>query len=235
MIAWGLFFLFFRNIKLLKTHFEEIDQVSQDVGFSERVVNHIEKARRLIPKMVKNIVFFWHMVTIIIDSYGFSDEISQILRDQLIPICYLQQAAKKAKKAEERHAIQAKADEMLASLRASDGPFANLNKTEAMKIEQAAKECAGLFQRSSSCVEGRNGQLSLHHHKHHRLSGDKLISLSVVHNFFTKRQDGTTPAERFFGSKPDDLFDYLVDQLDFPIRPAKQRPPKPCKPLLMAV
>lgn len=220
--------------ELLKTRFTEIDQVAQEVGFSERVIQHIEKARRLIPKMVETVAFFWCMLMIILDNYAFSDEVSQVLRSQLVPICYLQQAAKKAKTAEKRHAIQAKADKLLLSLHASDGPLANLNKTEAMKVEQAARECAGLFQRSSSCVEGRNGQLALHHHGQHRLSGRKLEALTVAHNFFTKRQDGTTAAERFFGAKPTDLFGYLVDHLNLPIRPAERRHPKLSEPLLMA-
>jgi hypothetical protein len=38
-----------------------------------------------------------------------------------------------------------------------------------------------------------------------------------------KRSDGTTAAERFFGKKPTDLFEYLVDRLDLPGRPAQKR------------
>jgi hypothetical protein len=53
-------------------------------------------------------------------------------------------------------------------------------------------ECADLFQRSSSAVEGRNGQLSLHHHGRHRLSDRKLAALTAVHNFHIRRADGTT-------------------------------------------
>ena len=86
-------------------------------------------------------------------------------------------------------------------------------------LEQAAEPCAVLFQRSSSCVEGRNGQLALWHHSLHRLSERRLRVLTVLHNFFLRRRDGTTAAERFFEAAPGDLFPWLLDRLPFPARP----------------
>jgi Family of unknown function (DUF6399) len=90
-------------------------------------------------------------------------------------------------------------------------------------IETVAEECASLFQRSSSCVEGRNGQLSLRHHSFHRLSNRKLAALTSVHNFFITRKDGTTAAERFLGSKPKAMFEFLLENNDLPRRPAQKR------------
>ncbi|MEW6736820.1 MAG: DUF6399 domain-containing protein, partial [Acidobacteriota bacterium] len=78
------------------------------------------------------------------------------------------------------------------------------------------------FQRSSSCVEGRNGQFSLRHHSLHRIGIRKLQALTIVHNYFIKRRDGTTAAQRFFGSKPADLFQWLIDRVSLPARPAKR-------------
>ena len=73
-------------------------------------------------------------------------------------------------------------------------------------------------------MEGRNGQLALRHHSLHAMSSVRLEALTVVHNYFIRRPDGTTPAERFFGTKPDDLFEWLLDHLDMPARPAMKRP-----------
>jgi hypothetical protein len=73
--------------------------------------------------------------------------------------------------------------------------------------ETVARECADLFQRSSSPVEGRNGHLDLFHHGHHRLMTRKLKALTATHNYLKQRPDGTTAAERFFGKKPRDLLD----------------------------
>src|SRR5262245_5046454 len=106
------------------------------------------------------------------------------------------------------------------------GPASGLSKLPAedrAKVERVAEQAADLFQRSSSCVEGRNGQLALRHHSLHRLSNGKLVALTVVHNYYLTRRDGTTAAERFFGTKPRDLFGWLVDRLDVPARPAAKR------------
>jgi hypothetical protein len=103
-------------------------------------------------------------------------------------------------------------------------------------INQVAQECAQLFQRSSSCVEGRNGQLALQHHGLHRISNRKLAALTTAHNYFVKRDDGTTAAERFFGSKPRDLFEWLLDKVNISGRPAleRQRPKRVEFPALVA-
>jgi hypothetical protein len=45
----------------------------------------------------------------------------------------------------------------------------------------------------------------------------------VVHNFWTRRPDGTTPAQRFFGQKHRDLFEFLLATLPPPKRPAARR------------
>lgn len=79
-----------------------------------------------------------------------------------------------------------------------------------------ALECAHVFQRSSSCVEGRNGQLSLKFHAFRRMNKQTLTVLTVLHNFFIKRADGTTGAERFFEQKPHDLFTWLLDKVELP-------------------
>ena len=72
-------------------------------------------------------------------------------------------------------------------------------------------------------MEGRNGQLALRYHSLHRLPERKLQALTAIHNYWIKRGDGTTAAERFFGSKPGDLFEELLVRLPVPSRPAKRR------------
>jgi hypothetical protein len=83
-------------------------------------------------------------------------------------------------------------------------------------------------------VEGRNGRLSLHHHGQGRLSAARLKALGVVHNYLSRRADGTTAAERFFGSKPRDVFGWLLERLPELPRPAARRPKKPAQSLRAA-
>ncbi len=125
--------------------------------------------------------------------------------------------------------LKALSSELLTALCQPEHPLNRLSPTELAVLEQAAAECADLFQRSSSCVEGRNGQLALHHHGRHRLSARKLKALTAVHNYFIRRSDGTTAAACFFRRRPEPLFEQLLERLPPPPRPARKRP-KPPKP-----
>ena len=44
-----------------------------------------------------------------------------------------------------------------------------------------------------------------------------------MHNYFIRRPDGTTAAERFYGRQPRDLFAWLLDRLSIPARPHARR------------
>ncbi|MBF0238416.1 MAG: hypothetical protein HQM12_11975 [SAR324 cluster bacterium] len=52
------------------------------------------------------------------------------------------------------------------------------------------------FHRASSAVEGRNGCLSQMMHNGRKLTSTRLKALTEVHNFDSRRYDGSTPAER---------------------------------------
>ena len=141
----------------------------------------------------------------------------------LIPGFYLEKVSQKEKDPERKQRSRQRSLELLSVLTDRDGPFSICDDREIARMVKKAKACAGIFQRSSSCVEGRNAQLSLHHHGMHRLSDRKLKSLTVIHNFYLKRSDGTTAAERFFESKPSNMFDWLLNEMDSPPRPRSKR------------
>jgi hypothetical protein len=65
------------------------------------------------------------------------------------------------------------------------------------------------YQRCSSSVEGRNGYLSQIFHNRRGLSSQQLKVMTVIHNFYLKRGDGTTAAERLFGRQFPDLFQWV--------------------------
>ena len=75
------------------------------------------------------------------------------------------------------------------------------------------------YQRSSSCVEGRNGVISFKHHQLHDMSERKRGVMTAIHNFFNLRKDKKTAAERFFENKPADLFQKVLDSISIPARP----------------
>ncbi len=140
------------------------------------------------------------------------------LRRTIIPGVYLREVARKEKDAEKKIQISEMSQELLSVLTQKDGPFSDYSESHIIMLEKAAEECAQIFQRSSSCVEGRNAQLSLRHHGIHRLSDRCLKAQTIVHNYYRNR-DGTTPAERFFNTKHNDLFEWLLEKMDFPARP----------------
>ena len=219
--------------QLLASSFSGLDMIAREASLSDRAVQHIDKARRLIPSMLETIAFFWSMVSITLKELELSPHIEQVMLQHLIPAYYLHIAASKVP-LPKRQTILAVVEKLLVPLRASDGPFASLDKEQVQHLESVAKECAGFFQRSSSCVEGRNGHLSLRHHSQHNISHRKLQALTVVHNFVVERPDGTTAAERFFGNKPKSLFKHLLDRIDLPARPAKRRSQPVSQPWLLA-
>ncbi len=212
----------------LEQHFAEIETVAAEAHLSDRCVKRIEKAKRVTVDMVATVAFFLLTVRAKVEALSLAPEIEKAMHHNMIPAIYLHGVAEKTQDVEQRPALQRKSEELLAPLLSRDGPLADLVAEEKVVLETVAQECAHLFQRSSSCVEGRNGYLALHHHSLHRLGDRKLAALTTVHNYFVKRQDGTTAAERFFGSKPRDLFGWVLDQVDLPGYPARKRSrPKP--------
>jgi hypothetical protein len=108
---------------------------------------------------------------------------------------------------------------------ASGGAFSTLHPLEQGRLKQQAAKLAAVFQRSSSNVEGRNGDLSLRNHQLRGLDHPrKRACLTAVHNFFLTRPDGTTAAERFFGQKPRSMFAAVFASVEIP--PAPLSPPR---------
>jgi hypothetical protein len=53
----------------------------------------------------------------------------------------------------------------------------------------------------------------------HRLSDQKLKALTVIHNYYLERPDGTTAAERLYENRPIDMFEWLLEKMASPPRP----------------
>ena len=220
----------------LEQAFTQLEHLADAASLSQRCRERLQKARRVVTDLLATVTFFIMTITAKIEALDLAPEVESVVLNQLIPALYLRRVAAQTTDGEHRQRLQHHATELLAPLNAPGSPLTGLPPDELALIEQVATESAPLFQRSSSCVEGRNGQLALHHHHLHRIRPRRLAALTTIHNYFIRRPDGTTPAERFFGSKPADLFEWLLDHVPMPARPARKRPPPPvAKPLLRAV
>ena len=207
----------------LTRHFDTLDQVAAEAGLSAHAREKLAKARRVLGAMQTTLVFFWTMIATRLEAWQVNPSARQWMQEQLIPGYYLQRAAEKAGSAQERQRLRALSEEVLARARAPDGLWSTLSPEVRADLERKAQQCADFFQRSSSCVEGRNGQLSLKHHALHHLTTRKLRALTVLHNYMLQREDGSTAAQRFYGTAPRDLFPWLREHLSMPARPRRKR------------
>jgi hypothetical protein len=151
-------------------------------------------------------------------------EVERAVYETLLPGWYWQQAARRARTAEEGRPQAELAERRLQEAWAEGGVLRQLAAEDQERVRRVSEEVVGLFARSSSCVEGRNGRLSLFRHGQTRLSAGRLKALTVMHNYVSERADGTTAAERFFGKKPRDVFGWLLERLPDLPRPAARRP-----------
>ena len=187
---------------------------------------HLAKAQRLTVPWLATLAFFWARVQTRVDALDLAPDVEQAVLTQLIPALYLARVAGRSSHADTRHRLTALSAQLLEPLRQPTHPLQALAPTRRAQIEAVAGGCADLFQRSSSCVEGRNGHLSLYHHGSHRLSDRKLAALTAMHNYYVRRPDGTTAAERFFGRAHPALFDQVLAHVGLPL-PARRRRPRP--------
>ncbi|WP_300988989.1 DUF6399 domain-containing protein [Thiocapsa sp.] len=202
----------------------------------ERARERLAKAERLTVQWLATLAFFFATVTARVEALALSPELeAAVLESSSSPASTSKRVAARSTAAETRHRVQAASTALLDVLRRADHPLQRLAPEDSARVEQVAGACADLFQRSSSCVEGRNGQLSLHHHGRHRLSDRRLAALTAVHNFHIRRPDGTTAAERFFGRTHPALFEELLLRVPLPPRPRRRRPRPPKLPYLMPV
>ena len=207
----------------LDLRFAQIDQVADEAGLGEKCLALLDKARRLVPQMVATISFIHSMIRKHVEALHLGVEVEDAMFRLLIPLHYLRLRVRKTKTAAARADLKRTIAGLQQAVDAPGSALARLPEPARAMVERVAIMCAEWFQRSSSNVEGRNGVLALRHHSIHHLSQRKLGALTVIHNFFVLREDGSTAAERFFGHKPRDLFEYLLMTLPPPKRPAARR------------
>ena len=207
--------------KELEEQYSQIEEVAKRNDCSDKQKKKIHQSKKMVEKMKSTVSAFFFFIQAYVEGLHIIPKIKEIFMDVLIPMEYLKMVSSRIRIKEEKDGITTMISKLLDTLHQRDGPWNNLSDEKQKKLLLHAKTCAGKFQRSSSCVEGRNGYLSLLYHGFHRLSPEKLKSLTVIHNFFIKGKDGKIPAEKFFEQKPRDLFEWLLDKTSFPLRPRK--------------
>lgn len=205
----------------LRATFARMRERARAAGLSERREALLAKAARVIPRLVATIAWVHRQIEARVSELSLPPAVSTSVMSELIPGLYLLRAAGRARDAETREGLRTRGQALVSRARA--GVLGSLPDAARRQVERVAQGCAELFVASSACVEGRNGHLRLHLHHLHRLPPRRLKALTVVHNFFLTRRDGTTAAERFFGAPHDDLFETICARLPTPPRPRPRR------------
>ena len=197
--------------------FKTIRKSAEEAGLSFHSHDRIAKAERAFGLMVGFLKEFFLVLAALLLDMQLPIAQKRFFKEVVFPLSYLNMIWKRfPKKEKEKHA------QLLKNLQEK---LRNAFFAEEVKegLMRRGKEAAELFQRSSSCVEGRNGVLSLLMHRFHHLSEKSLKVLSIVHNFGVKRkEDGTTAAERFFNAKHGELFKCLAKNVKIPGKPQLQ-------------
>jgi hypothetical protein len=209
--------------KRLNQHLDKLQEVVQEADLPEKAWQAVDKSRTWVATLMGCVAWFWGLAVSRVEELDLSEGQEQAVYEKLLAGHYWGMAAGRARTAEERRRLQQMAERLKKEAWQEGGALTSLPEEQRKEVEEVTRETAGLFQRSSSCVEGRNGRLSLQHHGHSRVSERRLKALTVLHNYLVKRADGTTAAQRFFGQKHKDVFSWLLERMPDLPRPAQKR------------
>jgi hypothetical protein len=209
---------------------ERLGEVVEQAGLAEKALEALAQAPGWLAVLVGCVAWFWAAVKRRVQGLELSAAGEEQLYQGLLPGLYWQTQARRAREAKEKQRLAQMGQRLLEQAWQSGGALGQLPPDEREQVERVAQECMGWLCRSSSCVEGRNGRLALFHHGQGRLSEQRLGVLGVVHNYLVRREDGTTAAERFFGVKQRDAFNWLLERLPELPRPAARRPKRRAPP-----
>jgi hypothetical protein len=209
--------------KRLVGRLDQLEEVVQEAALGARAKESVTKARPWVQTLMGCVAWFWSLANARVEELDLSEEVERVVKEKLLSGHYWAMAAGRARTAEERARLKEMAEKLKRDAWHEGGALASLSEEERKEVEVVAQEVAGLFQRSSSCVEGRNGRLSLQHHGHSRVSERRLKALTVIHNYVVQRADGTTAAQRFFGHQNKDVFSWLLERMPDLPRPAQKR------------
>lgn len=183
-----------RAVKALNGVFARLDDLAAVVGWWHREVR-----RRLDTLSLPAVQVAW-------------------IESALVPALYVQHRIALGRTEDERASLRTLWARRRGELLGSTSPWRTWDDATRRRVQEEVEACVRMFPRSTSALEGHNGQDALVHHQRHRLSERFRAARLVVRNYVIRRADGTTAAERLFGNKPGDLIEYLCANLKLPGR-----------------
>ena len=205
---------------LLNNLVKEIRDLQKSHGISDSK-KRIEKFCKQIEGIASIIDAWWLWAEESLDSDKVTEEIKQWLLTYLLPEIYWRRQAERTKNPDLKESYLYAFEK--AQLELEQHPLTS-SLIQQKEWLSWAEWMVSNFQRTSSAVEGRNGCLSQIHHNGRGLTTKRLKALTILHNYYLKRFDGSTAAERLFGRKFDDPFEWLVEHMgDLPLARAPKK------------
>lgn len=172
----------------------------------------LDKVGKQIREIAALIDLWWIWVKESIAHYNLNPDKTDWLLYCYLPVIYWQVQLERTS-SESLSASYEKAYERVQSVLKNHPLTAHISIEEMKQWQSWANWIVTKFQRTSSAVEGRNGALSRMNHSQRSIPLTRLKALTVIHNFGIKRQDDTTAAQRLFGEKFPDLFEWIVERV----------------------
>jgi len=208
----------------LQQHIDPIRTIAQQEGRSERGMERLEKAERVVPPMPATMACVSGHVRQQVRQLDWAPPASYAMHAHLIPSFSLDRVAS-TRTVTQGEPLRALAARIRTPLFAPGGALGELNLLEQNQLTAQAARLAEVCQRSSSHVAGRNGDLSRRHHPLRGLDHPrKRACRTAGHTFLLTRPDGTTAAERCFGQKPRSMCAAILASVEIP--PAPLSPPR---------
>jgi hypothetical protein len=161
-------------ISLILENISRIREIAIAEGLSDSSLALIDKAEKVVPKLSSTIDFVSTYIRQSIEKLDMTFSQKVAINEYLIPSLYLERISKKVKK-EESIKMKKLANELKEKAYHTNGKLSGLDDHKKEQIENECRKLVQIFQRSSSCVEGRNGVLSFRHHELHKISQRKRV------------------------------------------------------------
>lgn len=190
----------------LEKRYEALAEIFDRWGLGEKCFKGLKTFRKeSIPALVSTLEAAQLLVESSLSALAFNEQ--SLCRRTLIPAAYLRLAAKRSRDTALRKELLARAKSL-----EDQGAIAlaNLPEESRSRLRDKSRSCAALFQRSSSCVEGRNSQDQLRQHGAKRVSALRRSAGTALYNHMVQDRAGKTAAERLFKQRLPSLFEHLL-------------------------
>lgn len=215
----------------LEKRAQTIESLAMREGIADKH-SALKKFRAQIDSLSSHVGVWWLWVEEILRDLSVDTATQHWLKDSLLPVLYWHHQMHKTQN--RAHLIGYREAWQRAVRHFEADPFRlGLSTSKLEHWVQWGEWMVRQFHRSSSAVEGRNGRLSQMYHNGRGLTKKRLAALTVVHNYGLKRADGTTAAQRLFGSPFPDVFEWLINQMGELPLPRKPRERIKRNPLIL--